>query len=247
MRWQSQNRWSKSLAFVAFSLLVFNLAWAGEPENKPAPNAQERRGGIFFRFMKGVARPSGGATTKAAMGNSLRRGAGRQLSGGSTTPEDYVIGPGDVLTINVWQEPQISRSVIVRPDGRISLPLAGHLEASGLSPIKLQTKIMESLKPFLSNPEVTVMVDKVELPKFNILGEVFRPGSYDLMKGTSVLDAIALAGGFRDFAKVKDIYVLRRTGNESSVRLSFNYKEVTKGKKLSQNIELEPGDTIVVP
>lgn len=160
--------------------------------------------------------------------------------------ENYVIGRDDVLSINVWKEPEISRVVEVRPDGKISLPLVGELQASGLQPIELQKQISDHLKSYVSNPEVTVIVQEVRSQKFNVIGEVARPGTYPLSKPMTVLDGLALAGGFRDFAKEKKIYVLRKQAS-GEVRLPFNYKKVVKGQNQSQNIALESGDTIVVP
>ncbi len=160
--------------------------------------------------------------------------------------DSFVIGNDDVLTVNVWKEPDVSRTVPVRSDGKISLPLAGELQASGLTPTRLEKDIAAKLKNFISEPEVTVIVQQVNSQKFNILGQVTRPGSYGIANSTTVLDAIALAGGFRDFAKKKSIYILRQgPGGES--RLPFNYKDVSQGKNMAQNIKLEPGDTIIVP
>ncbi len=166
---------------------------------------------------------------------------------GKASKDDYVIGPEDVLAINVWREPEISRTVPVRPDGKISLPLIGDLEASGLTPVNLRNAVAEKLKAYISNPEVTVIVQEVKSQKFNIVGAVLRPGSYDLAKPVTVLDAIALAGGFQEFAKVSKIYVLRRMADGSRKTLPFNYKAVIRGRRFDQNVELKPGDTIVVP
>jgi polysaccharide biosynthesis/export protein len=160
--------------------------------------------------------------------------------------DTFVIGNDDVLSVNVWKEPDISRSIPVRSDGKISLPLVGEVQAAGLTPAKLEKEIAIRLKNYISEPEVTVMVQQVNSQKFNILGQVVRPGSYLLANSPTVLDAIALAGGFRDFAKKKSIYVLRQgPGGES--RLPFNYKDVSQGKNMAQNVKLEPGDTIIVP
>jgi|HubBroStandDraft_4_1064222.scaffolds.fasta_scaffold451193_2 polysaccharide export outer membrane protein len=158
----------------------------------------------------------------------------------------FVIGNDDVLAINVWKEPDISRSIPVRSDGKISLPLVGEVQAAGLTPLALEKNIAEKLKNFISEPEVTVMVQQINSQKFNILGQVARPGTYVIANSPTVLDAIALAGGFRDFAKQKSIYILRQgPGGES--RLHFNYKDVSQGKDMAQNIKLQPGDTIIVP
>jgi polysaccharide biosynthesis/export protein len=161
--------------------------------------------------------------------------------------ESFVIGADDILAINVWKEPDISRSVPVRSDGKITLPLIGELQAGGLTPGQLQMEIATKLKSYISEPEVTVMVQEVKSQRFNVLGQVAKPGSYLLANSAKVLDAIALAGGFRDFAKKKSIYVLRRTPDGGQVRLPFNYADVIKGKKIEQNVELKPHDTVVVP
>ncbi len=160
--------------------------------------------------------------------------------------DSFVIGNDDVLAINVWKEPDISRSIPVRSDGKISLPLVGEVQAAGLTPLKLEKDIAEKLKNYISEPEVTVMVQQVNSQKFNILGQVTKPGTYVIANSPTVLDAIALAGGFRDFAKKKSIYVLRHSASGES-RLLFNYKDVSQGKNMEQNIKLQPGDTIIVP
>jgi polysaccharide export outer membrane protein len=168
---------------------------------------------------------------------------------GSTKPHDdtFVIGDDDVLAINVWKEPDVSRSIPVRSDGKISLPLAGEIQAAGLTPLALEREIASKLQNYISEPEVTVMVQQINSQKFNILGMVTKPGSFPLTNSATVLDAIALAGGFRDFAKKKSIYVLRRNADGSEARLPFNYNQVLKGQNPAQNIKLQPRDTIVVP
>ncbi|HWY53302.1 MAG TPA: polysaccharide biosynthesis/export family protein [Terriglobales bacterium] len=161
--------------------------------------------------------------------------------------DTYIIGDDDVLAINVWKEPEVSRTVPVRSDGKISLPLAGEVQASGETPRQLEKELASKLQSFISEPEVTVIVTEVKSQKFNILGQVSKPGSYPLTNSSTVLDAIATAGGFRDFAKQKSIYILRQNPNGGESRLPFNYKDVIKGKNSAQNIKLQPRDTIVVP
>jgi polysaccharide export outer membrane protein len=161
--------------------------------------------------------------------------------------ESFQIGPDDVLAINVWQEPEISRSIPVRSDGKISLPLVGEVQASGETPKQLEAKISTQLANYISKPEVTVIVQQIKSQRFNILGQVARPGSYPLSNPTTILDAIALAGGFRDFAKQKSIYVLRQNEDGKPTRFPFNYKEVIKGNTPETNIRLEPRDTVYVP
>jgi polysaccharide export outer membrane protein len=161
--------------------------------------------------------------------------------------DTFVIGNDDVLAINVWKEPDISRSIPVRSDGKISLPLAGEVQASGRTPLKLEQDIAAKLKNYIAEPEVTVIVQQINSQRFNILGQVARPGSYVITNSSTVLDGIAVAGGFRDFAKQKSIYILRQNSDGSQTRLPFNYKEVIKGKNSAQNVKLQPRDTIVVP
>jgi polysaccharide export outer membrane protein len=159
----------------------------------------------------------------------------------------FVIGDEDVLAINVWKEPEISRSIPVRSDGKISLPLVGEVQAAGRTPVQLEREITTKLLSYIAEPEVTVMVQQINSEKFNILGQVVKPGSYPLIRGTTVLDAIATASGFRDFAKQKDVYILRQNTGGTESRLVFNYKDVISGKHPEQNIKLEPRDTIIVP
>jgi len=159
----------------------------------------------------------------------------------------YVIGADDVLAINVWKEPEVSRAVPVRSDGKISLPLVGELMAGGQTPLQLEQEITKRLQNYISEPEVTVIVQDSKSQRINILGMVARPGSYLLTGSATVLDAIAMAGGFKDFAKQKSIYVLRANGDGTQKRISFNYKEVIKGKNPDQNVRLLPRDTVVVP
>src|SRR5215470_2067010 len=146
----------------------------------------------------------------------------------STAPavnNEFIIGTGDVLAINVWKETEVSRVVPVRSDGRISLPLVGEIQAGGRTPKQLEGEITTKLKDYVSEPEVTVIVQEIKSQRFSILGLVARPGSYTLSNPTTVLDAIALAGGFRDFAKQKSIYVLRVEADGKTSRLPFNYKD----------------------
>jgi polysaccharide export outer membrane protein len=159
----------------------------------------------------------------------------------------YVIGVDDVLAINVWKEAEVSRSVPVRSDGKISLPLVGELMAGGQTPLQLEQEITKRLANYISEPEVTVIVQESKSQKINILGMVVRPGSYMLTGSTTVLDAIAMAGGFKDFAKQKSVYVLRQNADGTQQRIAFNYKEVIKGKNTDQNVRLLPRDTVFVP
>jgi polysaccharide export outer membrane protein len=161
--------------------------------------------------------------------------------------DHFIIGNEDVLAINVWKEPELSKSVPVRSDGKISLPLVGELHAAGKTPKQLEGEITTGLRAFMSEPEVTVMVQEIRSKKFNVLGRVMHPGAFQLAPPMTVLDALAVAGGFQDFAKSRNIYVLRRNSTGQEMRLPFNYKQVIRGEHSEQNILLEPRDTIVVP
>lgn len=168
-------------------------------------------------------------------------------SGKQPHDASYVIGNDDRLSINVWKETELSRSVPVRSDGKISLPLVGEIQASGRTPLQLENDIANRLKSFITAPEVTVIVEQINSKKYNMVGYVNRPGSYPLTLSTTIMDAIAAAGGLRDFAKEKNIYILRRMPDGTESRINFNYKDFIKGKNIDQNVKVQPDDTIVVP
>jgi polysaccharide biosynthesis/export protein len=163
----------------------------------------------------------------------------------SDTGGDYRIGADDTLKISVWKEPDLTESLPVRPDGKISMPLLGDVTAAGLTPTELGTSITEKLKKYIADPRVTVVVTAMNSRRFFVTGEVLHTGAMNLLPNMTVLQALA-AAGFTQFANLKDIYVLR-TENGKQVKLPFNYKEVVKGRHQEQNITLQPGDTVVVP
>ena len=164
----------------------------------------------------------------------------------ATTDPEYVIGAEDVLNISVWKEPEVTRTVPVRPDGKISLPLINDIQAAGLTPAQLTGLITEKLNKYFTDPQVTVIVTAINSRRIYILGEVNRSGTYQLLPNMTVLQALSGAGGFSQFANLKGIYVLREE-NGKQIKFPFNYKEVIKGNRPEQNILLKPGDTIVVP
>ncbi|HVZ84261.1 MAG TPA: polysaccharide biosynthesis/export family protein [Terracidiphilus sp.] len=159
----------------------------------------------------------------------------------------YVIGADDVLSINVWKEQDLTRSITVRSDGKITLPLVGELQAAGRTPSQLEHDISDRLHSYITDPEVTVMVEQINSKKFNILGQVQRPGSYSTALAPTIVDAIAIAGGFKDFAKQKGVYILRQNADGTQKRIPFNYKDFVHGKGGVQNIKLDPNDTVIVP
>ena len=161
-------------------------------------------------------------------------------------PQGYIVGESDVIRVNVWKEPDVSQTVVVRTDGSISLPLINEVKVAGMTPMQIQVLVAEKLKSFLNSPQVTVTVMEIHSKRAFITGEVARPGGYSLNTETTVLQLIAQAGGFTVFAKRDGIVVLRLEDGKP-VRLRFKYKEVVHGKNTEQNIALHPGDTVVVP
>jgi polysaccharide export outer membrane protein len=164
----------------------------------------------------------------------------------ATANPNYLIGADDVLSVDVWKEPELSRTLPVRPDGKISLPLVNDLEAAGVTPAQLASAITRELREVLVNPQVTVIVTQINSRRIYILGEVIHAGAYPLVSDMTVLQALSTAGGLTTFADLNKIYVMR-TENERQQMFRFQYKEVISGRKPDQNIQLKPGDTVVVP
>jgi polysaccharide export outer membrane protein len=160
---------------------------------------------------------------------------------------DYVIGPEDMLQITVWKNESLSRALPVRPDGKISLPLLHDVQAAGLTPMQLQEKLATALGEFMPNPEVSVTVSDVRSYRISVLGEVQKPGVLQLKSDTTVLEAIALAGGFRDFASPSKIVILRKNGDGQTHKIPFNYNRVVKDNRGDGNVMLKSGDVVVVP
>jgi polysaccharide biosynthesis/export protein len=197
-----------------------------------------------------IAGAQSGQAQDAASANPVVSNSGAQADSGASDKahdDKYVIGNDDVLAISVWKEPDLTKAIPVRSDGKISLPLVGELQATGKTPSQLERDITEKLKNFITTPEVNVIVQQVNSRKFNILGEVSKPGSFPLTASTTIMDAIAIAGGFKDFAKKTGVYILRKGQDGKESRLNFNYKAFIKGKNSDQNVRLQPNDTIIVP
>jgi len=159
--------------------------------------------------------------------------------------EDYTIGPEDVLSISVWKNDPMSRVLPVRPDGMISLPLLDDIMAAGLTPTELRNVLAQKLAEYVPSPAVTVIVNDVKSFKVSVIGEVVKPARYELKSRTSVLDVLALAGGFNQFAARTRIVVLRQEGDKR-VRIPFNYNRVTNGSD-EENLYLRPNDIVLVP
>ncbi len=174
--------------------------------------------------------------------------------GGSGAPgpaaaarDDYIIGPEDVLQITVWRNENLSRTVPVRPDGKISLPLVNDIQAAGLTALQLRDEIAKRLKEFVNAPDVTVTVTEIRSLKVNILGQVQKPGTYELKRRVSVLEAVAMAGGLTPFAAPNKMLVLRKGPDGRLTRILVRYKDLIEGGDERQNILLQRDDTIVVP
>ena len=229
-KWDLGNR-----AILVLTLLVLLGCWVGAASGQNSTNSAS------------VAKPALPDSTDPAKSGQPTVPDTTPPRVADVQPDAFIIGVEDILNINVWKEPEMSRIVPVRPDGMITLPLIGEIKATGLTPIQLQDQISAALRKLLADPQVTVIVAEVHSLTFNVVGQVLKPGYYPLTRRMTVLDAIALSGGFQPFAKQKKVYVLRTSADGKQVRLSFNYKDVIKGKRPDENIYLQPRDTVVIP
>jgi polysaccharide biosynthesis/export protein len=186
------------------------------------------------------------SSSAQTLGVQARAQAGIVSGAAVTPPPGYVIGADDVLSIVFWREKDMSAEVVVRPDGLISLPLLNDIRADGLTPEQLRATLNEAARKLVEDPNVTVVVRAINSRKVFVTGNVVRPGAYPLTATMDVLQVIALAGGVTEFADSKKINVVRRESGKS-LSFKFNYKDVSQGKNLQQNISLKPGDTVVVP
>ena len=183
---------------------------------------------------------------QAPNGNGAKPPAGVTVPAGVATPVDYVIGPEDVLAVVFWREKDMSSEVAVRPDGMISLPLINEVKAAGLTPEQLREELTKAAARYIEVPSVSIVVKAINSRKVFITGMVAKQGAYPLTAPTTVLQMLSIAGGIHEFADAENIRILR-VENGKQVTYKFNYKDVSKGKKLEQNILLKPGDTIIVP
>jgi polysaccharide export outer membrane protein len=188
-----------------------------------------------------------GLIAPAAFAQQASPAPQKPVARASAAPSDYIIGPEDVLQVSVWKNETLSRVVPVRPDGKISLPLLHDIQASGLTSMQLRDKISRALGEFMPNPEVSVIVTDVRSFRVSIMGEVQRPGVLLLKSSTTVLEAIAMAGGFRDFASPSKIMVVRKGAGGQTEKIPFNYNRAVKNGEAENDIFLKTGDVIVVP
>jgi polysaccharide export outer membrane protein len=160
--------------------------------------------------------------------------------------EEFIIGPEDVLSVFVWHEPELTNKVIVRPDGKIGIPLLNDVQASGLTPKQLQENIAEGLKRFVTGTQVSVVVQEIHSQVIYITGAVAKPGVYPLGGPMTVMEVLVRAGGLAEFAKAEEIQVLRKSGDKPH-RFRFNYRSFSEGKDYQQNIQMRNGDMVIVP
>ena len=211
------NWYRPIVASIVMSLMIAGLAAAQDPAKRaPAPAA--------------AAAPTNAAPASAA--------------GGAPVGADYKIGIDDVLDIAVWNNTTVSRTVPVRPDGKISLPLLNEVQAAGLTPSQLRASLMSKLVEYMPTPEVSVIVREVHSNKISVLGEVRKAGRYEISQRATVLDAVALAGGFNDFARRTKLVIMRQEGNGTK-RIPINYNRIVAEE--DDNVVLQPGDIVVVP
>jgi polysaccharide export outer membrane protein len=205
------------------------FATAASAQSQPAPAAQQNV-------------PTPAAQSVPAAGET----AAAPRPSDPAIPAGYVIGADDLLSIVFWKDKDMSAEARVRPDGRIALPLINEVQAAGLTPEELQRKITEESRKYMEDASITIVVREINSRRVFITGEVAKPGPYSLTSPITVMQLIAVAGGLRDYADSKNITIMRTEGGKQ-LSLKFNYKEVASGKNLKQNIELQPGDTVVVP
>jgi polysaccharide export outer membrane protein len=202
--------------------------------------------GFMLASLAGRVAPAVAQTTKSAPAGTVAPAAASTAAAAVALPSDYVIGPEDVIGILVWREQEMSGDVPVRPDGMITLPLLGDMRAAGYRPDELKGLIETTASRFITEPNVTVVVRQINSRKVFITGEVAKPGEYPLSGPRTVMQLIALAGGLNEYADANAITIMRmENGRQRSFK--FHYKDVARGKALAQNIQLQPGDTVVVP
>ena len=172
--------------------------------------------------------------------------ASASVSGEVPLAPDYVIGPGDVLAVVFWRQPDMSTEVVVRPDGRISIPLLNEVDVKGLTPEQLRVKLTTEAQKYVQDPNVTVVIKEITSRRVYIVGQVARPGPYALTTSMTVLQLLSTAGGLLEYADEKNITIMR-TVDGKPVNFTFNYKDILNRKNLKQNIELKPDDTVLVP
>jgi polysaccharide biosynthesis/export protein len=229
-------------AAAAASLLIGGAASAQELAATPSP-ASAADGATAG---KPATAPDGVSAATATVDKTVGKPAAAKVETAILShANDYKIGPEDLLDISVWKNPELSRTVPVRPDGKVSLPLVNDIQAAGLTPTALRQQLIDRLAEFIPAPEVAVIVREVHSMKVAVVGSVKTPGRYELKSAATVLEMIALAQGFTDFASRDRVVILRQENGETK-RIPFNYRKVAAGDEQA-NLIVQPGDIIVVP
>jgi polysaccharide biosynthesis/export protein len=245
---------AKRLAPVVVAIALATPAWAQSSAQQPAqqpPAPQPPPSQPATAPQPQTTAPATPAQTGAkppAVQAPAPPGAQSQTvpTAGIQPPAGYIIGARDVLSVIFWRDKDMSADVAVRPDGMISLPLINEVKAEGLTPDQLRDQVAQRAARYIADPTVSIVVREINSRQVFITGEVNKPGAYSLMMPTSVMQLISLAGGLREYAKSKDIVILRMEAGKQTA-IPFNYKDVMNRKKLTQNILLQPGDTVIVP
>ena len=233
----------KSSLLVVLLCLAFGNPGAAAPQTNPAAPAERK--------------PAPPASTTPAPQAPTGTGAKPAVPSGTKPPvsgvvaevpmaSDYVVGSGDILAVVFWRQPDMSTEVVVRPDGRISIPLLNDVDASGMTPEQLRVKLTNEAQKFVQDPNVTVVVKQINSRRVYITGQVSKPGPYPLTSSMTVLQLLSTAGGLLEYADEKNITIMRTAGGKTT-NFTFNYKDILNRKNLKQNIELKPDDTIIVP
>jgi polysaccharide export outer membrane protein len=233
--------WGTALMFVVLWAAIALGAGQNHVQNSPVQNRSSEQ--LIAQNAGSERLPFDQSQTKRSL---TLPSSNTQAAAANIDPTAYTIGEQDTLMITVWKEKELSGSVVVRPDGKVTVPLVGEVTIVGMTPLQVQALLTDKLKPYVEIPQVSVAVTDIRSRKVYLIGHVGREGSFTINSTTTVLQIIAQAGGLKDFAKRKRIYILRQNGNES-LHLPFNYDDVIRGKNTDQNILLQPGDTIVVP
>ncbi|MFY9660421.1 MAG: polysaccharide biosynthesis/export family protein [Terriglobales bacterium] len=213
---------------VAALVLVSGMAWAQDAPAQPAATPDSAKA----------------ASDKVAADKAVADKGTNAVPASQAGP-DYVIGPEDVVHVQVWKENDLTATLPVRPDGKISLPLLNDVQAAGLTPEQLAQSLTEKLKKYIADPRVTVVVTAINSKRIYLIGEVLHTGGMPLLPNMTVLQALSSAG-LNQFAKTKGIYVLR-TVNGKQEKLAVNYRKLVKGQEIEENYVLQSGDTIVIP
>ena len=222
------TNYCRTVAIGACAIAMFALSGEASAQIQPVPQPAQ-------------AKPTAAAQQPATPGNGAPAAAP-----GVALPADYVIGPEDVLAVLFWRDKEMSGDYVVRPDGQITLPLLNDIQAAGLTPEELRDSLTKAASKLIEDPSVTVGVKAINSRKVFITGMVGKGGSYPLTSPTTVVQLISIAGGLQEFADEKKILIVRVEKGQQ-VAYKFNYKDFAKGKNLKQNIQLKPGDQVIVP